>query len=224
MRQLTSAAGTVTDSYEYDAYGNEFTVSGSTPNEMMYRGEQYDSDLGLDYLRARYYNPATGRFMSRDPKAGQVRFPKTLHKFLYAGGDPVNVIDPTGRGLEEEGGLYEREIGTADDVLHRSLPNDGLEVHHLFPQSLNCLFNMEAGEILAIALSTEDHDFYDGEWNDWWGELFGYNTPRSCAAELVTLEEVFDAAEQIYANEPDILQAIEAWKEGIAAQGAQGLL
>jgi RHS repeat-associated protein len=33
-----------------------------------YRGEQYDSDLGLYYLRARYYNPATGRFLSRDPE------------------------------------------------------------------------------------------------------------------------------------------------------------
>ena len=43
--------GAVTDSYEYDAYGNSFTVSGTTPNEMMYRGEQYDSDLGLYYLR-----------------------------------------------------------------------------------------------------------------------------------------------------------------------------
>ena len=32
-----------------------------------YRGEQYDSDLGLYYLRARYYNPVTGRFLSRDP-------------------------------------------------------------------------------------------------------------------------------------------------------------
>ena len=68
VRQLTSMAGAVTDSYEYDAYGNEFTVSGSTPNEFLYRGEQYDSDLGLYYLRARYYNPITGRFMSRDPK------------------------------------------------------------------------------------------------------------------------------------------------------------
>jgi RHS repeat-associated protein len=104
VRQLTSMAGTVTDSYEYDAYGNEFTVSGTTPNEMMYRGEQYDSDLGLYYLRARYYNPLTGRFMSRDPNEPQILDsnrkpvdPKALHKYLYAGGDPVNMIDPTGR-------------------------------------------------------------------------------------------------------------------------------
>ena len=47
VRQLTNSVGAVTDSYEYDAFGNSFTVSGTTPNEMMYRGEQYDSDLGL---------------------------------------------------------------------------------------------------------------------------------------------------------------------------------
>jgi uncharacterized protein RhaS with RHS repeats len=61
VRQLTNASGTVTDSYEYDAYGNSFTISGSTLNNYLYRGEQYDQDLGLYYLRARYYNPGTGR-------------------------------------------------------------------------------------------------------------------------------------------------------------------
>lgn len=225
VRQLTSAAGIVTDLFEYDAFGNSFAVSGNTSNNYLYRGEQWDPDLGLYYLRARYYNSLTGRFMSRDPKPGQFTIPGSLHKYFYANANPVSKADPTGREAEEEeGALYEREIDTADELLSRSAPNDGLEVHHLFPQSLDCLFNMEAGEILAIAISTEDHDFYDGEWNDWWGELFGYHTPRSCAAELVTLEEVFDAAEQIYANEPDILEAIENWKQAISQQGAQGLL
>jgi RHS repeat-associated protein len=97
VRNLTNSAGTMTDSYEYDAYGNSFTVSGSTPNEFMYRGEQYDSDLGLYYLRARYYNPTTGRFMSRDPWSGNEFDPRTLHKYLYVGSDPVNYVDPRGR-------------------------------------------------------------------------------------------------------------------------------
>jgi RHS repeat-associated protein len=63
-----------------------------------YRGEQYDPDLGLYYLRARYYNPQTGRFLSRDPEDGNAKDPQSLHKYLYAGGDPVNRIDPHGRG------------------------------------------------------------------------------------------------------------------------------
>jgi len=65
-------------------------------------GEQYDSDLGLYYLRARYYNPATGRFMSRDPLDGNTTDPRTLRKYLYVGGDPVNGIDPRGREEQVE--------------------------------------------------------------------------------------------------------------------------
>ena len=72
VRQLTDSTGTVTDEYEYDAFGNSFTKSGTTPNNYLYRGEQYDSDLALYYLRARYYNPQTGRFMSRDPEDGNL--------------------------------------------------------------------------------------------------------------------------------------------------------
>jgi RHS repeat-associated protein len=101
VRQLTSMAGAVTDTYEYDAFGNKINQTGTTPNNYLYRGEQYDQDLALYYLRARYYNPATGRFMSRDPEDGKAKDPKTLHKYLYVGGDPVNWIDPRGRTMAE---------------------------------------------------------------------------------------------------------------------------
>jgi RHS repeat-associated protein len=74
-----------------------------SPSPLFCSGEQYDPDLGLYYLRARYYNPATGRFMSRDSEDGQPTDPKTLHKYLYAGGDPVNAKDPTGKSALEEG-------------------------------------------------------------------------------------------------------------------------
>src|ERR1039458_4598132 len=46
---------------------------------------------------ARYYNPATGRFLSRDPLDGNAIDPASLHKYLYANGDPINGIDPMGR-------------------------------------------------------------------------------------------------------------------------------
>ena len=105
VRQLTNSAGTVTDAYEYDAFGNSFTKVGATPNNYLYRGEQFDPDLGLYYLRARYYNPATGRFMSRDPKEftplksrNKPLDSRRLHKYSYASGDPVNLEDPRGEG------------------------------------------------------------------------------------------------------------------------------
>ena len=106
VRQLTNSAGAVTDTYEYDAFGNDVYHTGTTPNNYLYRGEQYDPDLGLYYLRARYYNPATGRFLSRDPDDHSLATPNELHKYLYADGDPENMIDPTGKGFAETLATY----------------------------------------------------------------------------------------------------------------------
>jgi RHS repeat-associated protein len=61
----------------------------------------FRASLFLNFIReihsARYYNPATGRFMSRDPNGGNLKDPASLHKYLYANGDPVNGIDPMGQ-------------------------------------------------------------------------------------------------------------------------------
>jgi RHS repeat-associated protein len=105
VRQLTNTAGAVTDTFEYDAFGNAITHTGTTPNNYLYRGEQYDPDLGLYYLRARYYNPQTGRFMSRDPREGNPIKPRSLHRYLYVAGDPIDLIDPLGRSILETGDL-----------------------------------------------------------------------------------------------------------------------
>ena len=59
---------TITDTYDYDAFGNKINSTGTTPNNYLYQGEEYDPDLGLYYLSARYYNPLTGGFMSQDPE------------------------------------------------------------------------------------------------------------------------------------------------------------
>ena len=52
--------------YEYDAFGNVRAQTGASGNEFTYTGEQNDS-TGLEYLKARHYDPETGRFLSRDP-------------------------------------------------------------------------------------------------------------------------------------------------------------
>ena len=100
--------------FNYDAGSTVMTTAAiCAPREFSwgssnYRGEQYDSDLGLYFLRARYYNPNTGRFMSRDPEDGIPTDPRSLHKYLYAGGDPVNAMDPTGRFLTEFAAMMRR--------------------------------------------------------------------------------------------------------------------
>jgi len=71
--------------------------SGNTPNNYLYAGQQYDHDLGLYYNRARYLDVNRGRFWSQDSFEGNFNSPETLHKYLYANGNPVNIIDPSGK-------------------------------------------------------------------------------------------------------------------------------
>jgi len=94
---MASLAGAVTDTYEYDAFGNMLAKTGATPNAYLYRGERYDADLKLYYLRARWYNPVTGRFMTRDPYSGSAYDPASLHRYNYARSNPSNFLDPSGR-------------------------------------------------------------------------------------------------------------------------------
>ncbi|NVJ51716.1 MAG: RHS repeat-associated core domain-containing protein [Gammaproteobacteria bacterium] len=101
-RSLSDAAGTISDEYFYDAFGITLAQTGSTDNDYLYTGEQYDAGLDNYYLRARYYDQNVGRFTQMDTWMGRNHDPITLHKYLYANADPVTYIDPTGNfGLSE---------------------------------------------------------------------------------------------------------------------------
>jgi RHS repeat-associated protein len=84
----------------YDAFGEVRTESGTLSTDFLFTGEQFDAKArqwqGLYYLRARYYDPSTGRFLTRDPVPAPERRPETLNAYPYVGGNPVNFIDPTG--------------------------------------------------------------------------------------------------------------------------------
>ncbi len=95
-RALSDENGNATDRYIYDAFGRVLTKIGDTDNSYLYAGEQRDSNLGLDYLRARYLDVNSGRFYGRDPFPSLSFNPNTLNRYIYATGNPVNLIDPSG--------------------------------------------------------------------------------------------------------------------------------
>ena len=96
-RALTDAGANMRDTYDYDAFGNETGSTGSTTNDIRYVGEQLEPQLGTYNLRARHYDPSTGRFVSLDPlRIANLQQPASLHKYGYTAGDPVNRTDPTG--------------------------------------------------------------------------------------------------------------------------------
>ena len=93
---LTDATGAISKSYTYDAFGVEKNIDDSDTNAFRYCGEYYDSESGTIYLRARYYNPTTGRFISRDSYAGKNSDPLSLNLYTYCYNNPLIYIDPSG--------------------------------------------------------------------------------------------------------------------------------
>jgi RHS repeat-associated protein len=118
-RVLTDQNAMVTDSYDYEAFGELLQQTGDTSNNYLYTGEQIDTLLRLYYLRARYYAPRLGRFTTMDSFQGWKNNPISLHKYIYVYADPVNNIDPTGHftatqmtaGITILGGLMGGSVG-----------------------------------------------------------------------------------------------------------------
>ena len=104
VRLLTNTSGEISDTYDYDAFGNAVDAFGGTRNDYLYSGERFDPNLGAYHLRERYYNQQRGRFLTRDPFAAFTDLPRTLHRYSYVGADPVNFIDPSGLAETHEYG------------------------------------------------------------------------------------------------------------------------
>jgi RHS repeat-associated protein len=99
-RLLTDNAGTVVNAFSYDAYGTLIASNGFPHTTYLYCGEQWDPDVGMHYLRARYYSPQTGRLWTMDSFEGGQEDPLTLHKYLYCLANPINNRDPNGHEIE----------------------------------------------------------------------------------------------------------------------------
>ena len=95
-RALTDINGLLTDAYAYEAFGEIIKQLGNTQNSYLFAGEQRDPNLSLDYLRARYLDINSGRFIRKDTYEGRINEPQTLNQYVYAHANPANIIDPTG--------------------------------------------------------------------------------------------------------------------------------
>jgi RHS repeat-associated protein len=89
---LSNTSGTIVQTYPYDSFGN-ITATGSISQPFTYTAREYDSETGMYFYRARYYDPKVGRFVTKDPigfEGGDVNL------YNYVGANPVNGGDPSG--------------------------------------------------------------------------------------------------------------------------------
>lgn len=98
--QLVDKSGKVIKTYEYDSFGNELNSDKDDDNPFRYSGEYYDKETETIYLRARYYQPNVGRFLTRDTYTGQESDPLSLNLYTYCNNDGVNNVDPSGHIAE----------------------------------------------------------------------------------------------------------------------------
>ncbi len=96
VRQILNSAGSPLLTQTFDPYGNPYASTGVNESNWGYTGEYQDSN-GLVFLRARYYNPAQGRFFQLDSWKGTSNQPQTLNPFVYTGNNPINYVDPSGQ-------------------------------------------------------------------------------------------------------------------------------
>ena len=88
--KVVDSNGRVTKDYEYDAFGVVDNENATDGNPWRYCGEYYDTETGNIFLRARYYDPSTGSFITEDPARDGVNW------YSYCAGNPVNLWDPSG--------------------------------------------------------------------------------------------------------------------------------
>ena len=93
---LTDKEGKVTKSYRYDAFGVEISPDSEDVNVFRFCGEYYDKETATVYLRARYYQASTGRFISRDSCSGKKSDPLSLNLYTYCRNNPISYVDPSG--------------------------------------------------------------------------------------------------------------------------------
>jgi len=93
---ITDSTGAVEQTYDYDVFGVIRSAAGSSMNHYTFTGEESDAS-GLMYLRARYYAPADGRFLSEDPFAADAQDTQTINRYVYVKNNPTNYVDPSGQ-------------------------------------------------------------------------------------------------------------------------------
>ncbi len=102
----TDTSGKLIGTGEYDVFGAP-RGSSSLLASFSFTGEKTDPETGLVFLRARFYDPQLGRFISQDPYPPSLENPQTLNRYVYVGNNPVNLTDPKGLAPWSDWNPYE---------------------------------------------------------------------------------------------------------------------
>jgi RHS repeat-associated protein len=207
ITSLSNAAGALAQTYGYDSFGKQTTSSGSLTNPFQYTGREFDTESNVYYMRARYFDPSTGRFLSEDP----IGFPMGDNFYVYVGNSPQQMIGPTGTESVDRTELWNhyKNVGNVYDVVKvNAMKNEALRaardwgIQHQLPGGSvhngaidafrhcfwSCTMTRYIGEEVAEAVGDEheksgnrrDHQPLGEEQMDRANNLVGRSAALSC--------------------------------------------
>ncbi|MEE4212730.1 MAG: RHS repeat-associated core domain-containing protein [Parvularcula sp.] len=131
VRALTNSSGSIEYKDEFLPFGDDLPGADAGRDAPSFAGHIQDSATGLHYMQARFYEPASGRFLSIDPVGFSADAPQMFNRYSYAANDPVNMWDPDGmevRVAMEKYGVHAyvriTDTDTGQSVISRGGPRD----------------------------------------------------------------------------------------------------
>ncbi|MGO9372149.1 MAG: RHS repeat domain-containing protein [Syntrophobacteraceae bacterium] len=111
---MTDGTGQIVNEYSYGPHGERLGIVEGTHNPFGYVGRRgvMEEGSGLKFMRGRYYDDGTGRFLNKDLIPGNIRKPQSLNRYAYVSNNPINLVDP--RGLQEQEPEQEQEVYPGD--------------------------------------------------------------------------------------------------------------
>ena len=181
VTQVVDQNGNIVNSYTYDEWGNILSKQEQVSNPLKYAGEYYDEESGLYYLRARYYDPTIGRYISRDSYEGEITNPLSLNLYTYVENDPLSYVDPSGHSLI--GAVISIGISIATSIYSSSKKSRGSG------GSISSLVGLGSGGVLVCSS--------DWGYEDWEKYLYDYGYEYASGFGNWTKEKVKNGANAV---------------------------
>ena len=198
MVNETNGSGTSMSAYLYDEWGNLLSgkvhTNGFYSDLYLYNGEATDITTGLQYLRARYYDPEMGRFIQQDSYLGKTSRPLSQNRYIYVENNPLNYIDPSGHMAAKElnaiSVAYNSDFITKETVarivLLRNTIGNGLTVDDLlkkYPKKNNNT------DVPSVELE-KDYEYYEDRWGEKSFDMSGFNLSFHEITQVLAAKEL----------------------------------
>ncbi|WP_370459367.1 RHS repeat domain-containing protein [Cupriavidus sp. SW-Y-13] len=159
-QELTDETGEIAWSAQYKAWGaaqgviSDAARKAGIQNPLRFQGQYLDHETGLHYNRYRYYDPVSGRFISKDP----IGFAGGLNVFLY-GPNPVGWVDPLGLARCPCDPCSAYEVGPFNRLKRRSASGDDLDIHHAMQKqpAAQVVVGYDQQTAPSIAVPADEH-------------------------------------------------------------------